>query len=99
MRGTGIIGKNDNMKTSASASRCINFLVARQKASEGTPVKFGNVEFWNEIPGLPVALCYSLPINQWDVAAVQSDLNKAAETCWDELCAFLGTPATEGVTP
>lgn len=76
----------------ADAQRALNFIVAKQCASEEKPVVIGNVEFWHEIPGFPVGLCYDKPVSQWDVRAVQDGLNALAEPIWDQLCAYLQTP-------
>ena len=72
-----------------SAQKVLNYVTARAKGSEEQPLRLGNVEFWHQIPGYPVGLCYSLPVNQWDTAAVQADLNKITEPYWNEMCAAL----------
>jgi len=72
-----------------TAQRVLNFVVAHNCASEEKPLTLGNVEFWHEIPGFGVGLCYSEPTARWDIEAVQDDLNRAAEKCWDALVEHL----------
>lgn len=77
------------MKTQSDPMRLFHFLAMKVKASESFPLKLGNVEFWHPVPGFPVDLCYSIPVTQWDVKAIQNDANRIAAPIWGELCAFL----------
>jgi len=72
-----------------SAHAVLNFIVAKQNASESAPCRIGNVDFWHPVPGYPVGLCYSHPVNQWNGPAIQADLNRLATPIWDELIAHL----------
>ena len=42
-------------------------------ATEATPLKLGNVQFWRADGGT----CYDLPSSQWDAAGVSNDLCEA----------------------
>lgn len=84
---------------SIAAIKVFHFLVSRRKGSELAPVKYGNVEFWHEVPGFPVGLIYSLPLEQWDTKAIQDDLNKDANGCWEELCEYVNAPVITNQTP
>lgn len=72
-----------------NAQDVLNFIVARNNASEDKPLVLGNVEFWHPVPGFPVGLCYSIPTATWDKETVQADLNRYAGECWEELVAHL----------
>lgn len=74
----------------ATARDVLNFVVAKQGATEDAPVKIGNVEFWHPIGGFSAGLCYSIPTQQWDAKAVQDDLNRLAAPIWGELMQHLG---------
>lgn len=81
----------------ASVLQVLNFLIAKQNASEESPLRLGNVEFWHPVPGFGAGLCYSIPVSQWDVSAVQADLNRIASPVWEELVEHLKTsPAALG---
>lgn len=72
------------MKQSINAQFVLNWLISKLGGAENSPVTLGNVNFWHPVPGFPVNLCYSVPTNNWDAAAVQNDLNKKIEPFWDE---------------
>lgn len=79
------------MNSNELASKILNFIVAQHKASESTPFKLGNVEFWHETPGLTDGgLCYSLPVQKWDSQAIQNDINRETASHVNDLLAFLG---------
>lgn len=79
------------MNTNDIACKILNFIVAQRKASESTPLKLGNVEFWHEVPGFAESgLCYSIPVQKWDISAIQTNLNQEASSCWNDLMGFLG---------
>lgn len=73
----------------SNAQKVINFIVAKQNASEDAPVKIGNVEFWHPVPGFPCGLCYSIPVSSWDMKSVQDGLNQLSIPIWEELVKYL----------
>jgi len=75
-----------------NASRALNLIVAHYRASEDTPLRMGNCDFWHPVPGFAAALCYSIPTLQWDHKAITADLNRLTESWWEEFCTAMKLP-------
>lgn len=75
-----------------TARRILRFIVARKCGTEANPTVLGNVSFWLEQKCNPAsALCYSIPASQWDGAAVQADINAAAQLCLNDLRTYVNS--------
>lgn len=52
-------------------------VVRKAGATEEKPIVFGNVEFWIDCKWIgTMGLSYNIPVNQWDAAAITSDITR-----------------------
>jgi hypothetical protein len=73
-----------------TASKILQFAAITANATEASPLKLGNAEFWIDSTG-PWAgqLAFFPSTSQWDAEAVQAALNDMLASRLDELSVYL----------